>query len=97
MPKTAVVAALAALTLAAVTPPAQAMPVAPHHVVFAGLNADLQDAQARRCCFGATAHSASKMASVHALGQAARRPCGRRPLADDASAGQVLPHGVCKR
>ena len=49
MPKTAVAAALAALILAAVTPTAQAMPVAPHHVVFAGLNADLQDAQARRC------------------------------------------------
>jgi hypothetical protein len=49
MPKTAVAAALAALILAAVTPTAQAMPVAPHHVVLAGLNADFQDAQARRC------------------------------------------------
>ena len=47
-PKTAVAAALAALILAAVTPAAQAMPVAPHHSVFAGLNADLQDAQWQR-------------------------------------------------
>ena len=48
MPKTAVAAALAALILAAVTPTAQAMPMVPHHTVFAGLNADLQDAQWRR-------------------------------------------------
>jgi hypothetical protein len=37
MPKTAFAAALAALILAAVTPTAQAMPIVPHHTVFAGL------------------------------------------------------------
>ncbi len=49
MPKAAVAAALATLILAAFTPAIQAMPVVPHHSVFAGLNADLQDAQWRRC------------------------------------------------
>jgi hypothetical protein len=49
MPKTALAAALAVLILAAVTPTAQAMPMVPHHSVFAGLNADIQDAQSRRC------------------------------------------------
>lgn len=49
MPKTAVAAALAALILAAVTPTAQAMPMVPHHTVFAGLSADLQDVSWRRC------------------------------------------------
>ena len=49
MPKAAVAAALATLILAALTPATQAMPVVPHHSVFAGLNADLQVAQWRRC------------------------------------------------
>ena len=43
MPKTAVAAALAALILAAVAPTAQAMPVASHHSIVAGLNSDIQD------------------------------------------------------
>jgi hypothetical protein len=50
MPKTALAAALVVLILAAVTPTAQAMPImVPHHSVVAGLNADLQDVQSRRC------------------------------------------------
>jgi hypothetical protein len=50
MLKTAIAVAFLALTLAAVTPAADAaMPMPPHHSVFAGLNADLQDAQWRRC------------------------------------------------
>jgi hypothetical protein len=50
MLKTAIAAALAALVLAAVTPTAHAaMSIPPHHSVFAGLSADLQDAQWRRC------------------------------------------------
>ena len=49
MPKTAVAAGLAALILAGITPTAQAMPMVPHHSVFTGLNADIQDAQSRRC------------------------------------------------
>ena len=49
MPKTAIAAALAALILAAATPTAQAMPMVPHHTVFAGLSADLQDVSWRRC------------------------------------------------
>lgn len=49
MPKTALAAALAALILAAASPTAQAMPVAPLHGVIAGLNADIQDVQWHRC------------------------------------------------
>jgi hypothetical protein len=49
MPKTAGAAALAALILAAGAPTAQAMPMAPHHSMIAGLNSDIQDVRWRRC------------------------------------------------
>ena len=81
MPKTAVAAALAALILAAVTPTAQAMPVAPHHSVFAG-----STPACKMCNGGAAGATAGGGCGAGPAGATA----GGASAAVDAAEGRVL-------
>jgi hypothetical protein len=76
MPKTAVAAALAPLILVGITPTAQAMPMVPHHSVFAGLNADTFKT-CNRGVAGATAGDASAAAKAAARSAPGLSSCRR--------------------